>query len=297
MDEASRPFTAFHVIGQPKLQWTRSPMGLAGSGSTFSKLMDNEPINAEVPTETNPQHAEEPHIDNEKDKNDESKPDESSKGRTKTTLKVRFTGNPSPKDKISDLRHDQRNGTPAQNIWAGRALQPTWFTKPDTTTPIKPPPPPPPMPPRPIPKTNQTSPNKPKTTNTIKFMTNMRQQAAEQAKIRREAATAAKNKTVSESHATKAPKHTRHRSEDLIRLATKPKTTPTAAQQAATTRRLSAPKISDGPTDRVMNAAASSLMGPPAPHRCSARLAHIPPSDLPLVPVKPPEYKDRAKKK
>ena len=40
LDEASRPFTAFHVIGQPKLQWTRSPMGLAGSGSTFSKLMD-----------------------------------------------------------------------------------------------------------------------------------------------------------------------------------------------------------------------------------------------------------------
>ena len=138
-------------------------------------------------------------------------------------------------------------------------------------------------------------------------MTNMRRQAAEQAKIRRAAATAAQNKTVSELHAAKAPKHTRRRSEDLIRMAPKPKATPTAAQQAATTRRLSAPKISEGLTEtrqkepsimnRVMNAAASTLMGPPAPHRRSARLAHIPPSELPLVPVKPPEYKDRAKKK
>ena len=40
LEHASRPLTSFHVPGTPKLQWTRSPMGLAGSGSTFSKLMD-----------------------------------------------------------------------------------------------------------------------------------------------------------------------------------------------------------------------------------------------------------------
>ena len=40
LDQQSRPYTSFHVPGTPKLQWTRSPMGLAGSGSTFSKLMD-----------------------------------------------------------------------------------------------------------------------------------------------------------------------------------------------------------------------------------------------------------------
>ena len=38
--EAARPYTSFHITGQPKLQWTRSPMGLTGSGSTFAKLMD-----------------------------------------------------------------------------------------------------------------------------------------------------------------------------------------------------------------------------------------------------------------
>ena len=40
LDKESRPATSFHIPGNPKYQWTRSPMGLAGSGSTFSKLMD-----------------------------------------------------------------------------------------------------------------------------------------------------------------------------------------------------------------------------------------------------------------
>ena len=40
LDKDSRPATSFHIPGNPKYQWTRSPMGLAGSGSTFSKLMD-----------------------------------------------------------------------------------------------------------------------------------------------------------------------------------------------------------------------------------------------------------------
>ena len=191
----------------------------------FKTNNNTEPINTEVPTETNLQHAEEPPINNGKDKDNEAKPNESSKGRKKPTLKVRFTGNPSRNYKILDLRRNQENGNPAQNIKAGLALPPTWFTKPNSTPPIKPPPPPQPTPPRPTPKLNQTSPNKPKTTNTIKFMTNMSQQAAEQAKIQRAAATAAQNKTVSKSHTTKVPKHMRCRSEDLIRLATKPRTT------------------------------------------------------------------------
>lgn len=40
IDEASRPFTAFTVprVGA-RYQWTRTPMGLKGSPSSFSKLM------------------------------------------------------------------------------------------------------------------------------------------------------------------------------------------------------------------------------------------------------------------
>ena len=186
----------------------------------FKTNNNDDPITTEIPTETSPQQAEEPSINNEKDENDEAKQDKPNKDRKKPTLKVRFTGNPSPNDKISDLKCHQESGNPAQNNKTGLALPPTWFTKPpNAIPPIKPPPPPPPMPPKPNTKTIQNSPNKPKTTNTIKFMTNMRRQAAEQAKIRRAAATAAQNKTVSESHAAKAPKHTRRRSEDLIRMA------------------------------------------------------------------------------
>ena len=40
LQQESRQYTSFHITGKPKLQWTRSPMGLTGSGSTFSKLMD-----------------------------------------------------------------------------------------------------------------------------------------------------------------------------------------------------------------------------------------------------------------